>query len=73
MPGHRGVPELEKDKHIPATSPSLEMPASGSWRGSQPGNVSSPHGRASSGGTSQMVELPFAGFIFMYCGLDESP
>lgn len=47
VPGHREVRqqvlllELGKDEHIPATSLSLEMPTSSSWRGSQPGNVGS--------------------------------
>lgn len=75
VPGHREVrqqvllPELGKDKHIPATSLSLEIPTSGSWRGSQPGNISSTWEGIFWG----KVELPFAGFILMCCGLDECP
>lgn len=72
MPGQQGARQqslplgLGKDERIPATSLFPELPNSGSWRGSQPG-------RMSSGAVSQMVELHFACFILMYFVLDESP
>lgn len=79
VPGHREVRQqvllLELGKR---TSTSLQHLFPWRCRPAVHGEAhslgtSAAHGRASSGGMSQMVGLPFAGFIFMYRGLDKSP